>query len=580
MNLFTKVGNNKILIRLKSIRISGFEWVIFAITLILFYINAFHETYPDEFDNLLGGWYILHGVLPFSGFFSHHGPVAYFVSAFVQIFSGHSFVRFRVVYGIFLSLFIFLWYLYLKSRFGVIATKFYLYFSLLIGIAATYFWAHMLIADSLSGYLMGAIFVFFLLKYIYKEKINFRDIWIISIFNALTVLNTLTDIYLCAFIYFFLLLAYFQDYRNNLNLKKIVNLFIILAIPYVVFMIYLLLTGSLSDYIYQSIIFNEKYYIYNYPNLHNGHINPIRFAIVMAYNFYSNFYTLLVQVKNFNFPFPLNITLAVVDLSLLVYVFFRRNYSLFVFIIIFMIYSNARSNPLNSGETDYQSSVYIFMSLISLVYVLSALYNELHLQIALGKKIILSGLLSLCLIYSFFSIAMLTDRFLGKAYGKYMGTAPRIYDTYDPAVNINNAVSGPNDYIWMGPLDFQDYYYATGKLASKYHILIPGMGKSQRIQNSFISEISAHKPKVIFFQRGYFILGSDPTKYGSYFMNFLNSNYITLSQYQQGNIRYTSTIQNSKYSLDIDMFINKDDVNSVITTLLNDNFIKPMYATH
>ncbi len=580
MNIFRRTENNNFISRLRKIKISRFEWVVLAITLILFYINAYHEQYPDEFDNLLGGWYILHGTLPFSGFFSHHGPVAYYVSAIVQIFSGHSFVRFRVVYNFFLALFIFLWYLYLRSRFGVIATKFYLYFSILIGIAATYFWAHMLIADSLSGYLTGAIFVFFLLKYVYREKLIIKDVWLVSILTSLTLLNTLTDIYLCAVIYIFLVIAYYQDYRHSLNKKNIINFMMAILAPYVFFLFYLLVTGSFSDYAYQSIIFNEKYYIYNYPGLQNGHINPIRFAIVMAYNFYSNFYTLLVQVKNFNFPFPLNITLAVVDLTLLVYVFFRRNYSLFIFIILYMIYANARSNPLDSGETDYQSSVYLFMSLISLVYVLDSLYSELHLQINLGKKVILSSLLILCTIYSFFSVAMLTDRFLGKAYGKYMGTAPRIYDNYDPAVNINNAISSPNDYIWMGPLDFQDYYYATGKLASKYHILIPGMGKSQKIQNEFIAEISTHKPKLIFLQKNDFILGSDPTKYGVYFMNFLSANYVTLSQYRQGSVAYTSTIQNSKYSLDEDMFINKDDADNIISTLLNDNFIKPVYATH
>ncbi len=67
----------------------------------IFLINTVHEQYPDEFDNILGGWYILHGRLIYTGFFTHHGPVAYYIAALVEIFSGQSFVRFRIVYSIF-----------------------------------------------------------------------------------------------------------------------------------------------------------------------------------------------------------------------------------------------------------------------------------------------------------------------------------------------------------------------------------------------------------------------------------------------------------------------------------------------
>ena len=92
-------------------------WAVFYIGLFcLFLLNAFHESYPDEFDNIMGGWYILHGKLIYSGFFTHHGPVPYFLAALLELFSWQSFVRFRIVYAIFLFLFnVFVFWFYKKQ---------------------------------------------------------------------------------------------------------------------------------------------------------------------------------------------------------------------------------------------------------------------------------------------------------------------------------------------------------------------------------------------------------------------------------------------------------------------------------
>src|SRR6185312_10977320 len=140
-------------------------------------------------------------------------------------------------------------------------------------------------------------------------------------------------------------------------------------------------TGSLGDYVYQAIIFNQKYYIYNYPGLEGGHINPIRFAIVIFHDFYENFFTLLMQVRDFNFAYPFNVTLAVVNIVFLIYTLFKRNYKLFFFVLLFIVYANARSNPLTSKETDYQSAVYIISSLVTLCFLIPEVYGEVHLPL-------------------------------------------------------------------------------------------------------------------------------------------------------------------------------------------------------
>ena len=123
---------------LHFIREKHYFAVLFVLVMLaIFLINSVHESYPDEFDNILGGWYILHGRLIYTGFFTHHGPIAYFIAALVEIFSGRSFVRFRLVYAVFLLAY-FLWtYLFLNKRVGTIKSRPYLYFIPVIAITAT-----------------------------------------------------------------------------------------------------------------------------------------------------------------------------------------------------------------------------------------------------------------------------------------------------------------------------------------------------------------------------------------------------------------------------------------------------------
>src|SRR3989344_2656306 len=69
----------------------------FVLLFFLFLVNSVHESYPDEFDNILGGWYSLKGQLIYKDWFTHHAPIAYWTASLVEIFSGQSFVKFRIL---------------------------------------------------------------------------------------------------------------------------------------------------------------------------------------------------------------------------------------------------------------------------------------------------------------------------------------------------------------------------------------------------------------------------------------------------------------------------------------------------
>ena len=173
----------------------------FFVILFLFLTNTLHESYPDEFDNIMGGWYTLHGKMIYTGWFTHHAPVAYWLASLIELFSGQSFVKFRFFYSIFLVLLTFSGFYYLKKSFGFSKTWFYLGFLILFGIAATYFWGHMLLADSLAAILLVPVFGLLTLKMYYSKELFLKDWVFISIFSSLALLTALTFSYLVAGIY-------------------------------------------------------------------------------------------------------------------------------------------------------------------------------------------------------------------------------------------------------------------------------------------------------------------------------------------------------------------------------------------
>lgn len=541
--------------------------------LLVFFTNTVHESYPDEFDNMLGGWYLIHGKLIYKNFFTHHAPFAYVFSGIIELLSWNSFVKFRLIYALIAFGYMIFVYRTLAKRVGAARVTFFPFFVLLFGIAATYFWGHMVLADNLAALLMVLVYGLLALKSYYHEKMTQSDLILISIVSALVLFTSLTYLYAVAFVYLFTFVMYCIIARFDFSVRNIVRLIGIVAAPYLVLFFLLLITGALSDFWYQTIVFNQKFYIYNYPGV-QGTINPIRYAIVIAQNFHNNFSSLLIGVKDLNFNFPFNITLAVANTSLLIFLVFKRKYSLAIFTLMLLVYANARSNPLESRETDYQASVYIVLSLFNLCFVLQQLYQEINRDIEQSKKIIFGFLLLVAGTYGFFNTTFLLRKYAEKTYNKYMGIQPLIYDRPEIAPVINSLVS-KNEYMWIGPFEFGELFYSKGKVPSNYIILLPEFAKSPKIMEEMVQDFTKNKPKVIYFDKTYSIRGYRPEEYGGFFQKFLDENYVTLYSMRTDTKKYMSNVP---ITLHIDyetkLFIRKDRVNEVVAKLLETNIIR------
>lgn len=551
--------------------------VLFGISIVLlFVVNSLHEKYPDEFDNILGGWYILHGHLPYTGFFTHHGPIPYFIAAFVEVFSGRSFVHFRIVYAIFLAFWVLTTYYLFKKLLGIKLVSFYTFFIVFLGFMATYYWSHMLLADNISAFVLVFVYGLVFLKMFYQKSVDLKDLIYISVLSAVGIYSSLTYIYLYIIIVIFSLYLF---YKNNfvsfksLFSKRLIAPILIFLAPHIVFLVYLLISASLNDYIYQNFTFNAKYYIYNYPRpFGSGHINPIRFAIIIANDFFNNFHALVVGFKDFNFGNPMNVTMAVGNLGIILFFVLSRKIRLAVFVVLLLIFSNARSSPLRSGETDYQSAVYIFISFFNIFFLIPKLSQDINENKDFARKIIFSAVLLIVGSYSIFSFLYVVRKFDDKFFPKYMGQAPLIYDSPRFAT-IVNFVSSKDDYVWIGPFDFEDLFYTNGELPSKYHILIRGVGVSEKTKNEMVEDFTKNKPKIIVFDKNFSYISNKAYTYSGFFLDFLSKYYVSLSDYRDDESKYY--LPDSIYPKDSisRIYIKKENLKEVVEQLSKNGYI-------
>lgn len=512
-----------------------YYWAFATALLIILLLNTIHGTYPDEFDNIAGGRLILSGYLPYTGFFTHHAPFAYYLSALINLISGISFVKFRLVYALLTWIFMLTTTRYLfrvHPDLGKAAGGTWL----LIGLSGMYVWSQMLLADSLAGYLIIFPFLIIIWKLWHGQPMSRMQVGLSATLLFLTFLTSFTYLYTVAFGYLGLVAVILRQALPALRLispkklpqtilhSQLFRNLVMLGLAPAALIIYLTITGSWSAFVYQAITFNSKYYIY----LPDGVVtsNPLRMAVVFAMEFVKNFRMILTHVKDLNIYYPFALTLALGHAGLWILSGTKNRFLVLIVSLGMTTFATARSNPLNTGETDYQANVYQFLGLASACLVV-ILAGKL-LQKAVDSRIkLISGALYLltCFYLLFYGLSMF-EFWYRQGYLKYMGRHPLIYDRPEVAPVLNQILS-PDETYYIGPFAFEEHYYMKARLASRHWITIPAMDKSERIQRELIGDLQKNQPRLILIDHEHLIFGA---RTGTFLEPLLAENYTTLGQ--------------------------------------------------
>ncbi len=545
---------------MKKVLIAGFI-LLFAI----FFINTFHEEYPDEYDSLVGGRYILLGKLPYRDWFQHHQPLAYSVAAGIQLFTGQSFVRFRMAYAVLLFAFFVATYLLVKKRTKEVNTGFYVPFLFAVALAGTYFWGQMLLADTLAAYLIIPGYGLLLLKSYSGGRFERKDLLIVSLSTFLTWFTSMTFTYVIVGLNLYACYLYWKSEGGRVGwLQFVKNLGIVFLVPYIIFFAYLLITGSLKDYYFANIVYNQKYYIYNYLIPEGGRFNPLRYAVIISNAFVNNYFPALWGVNDFSFSDPIQVTLAVSNAGLFILFLVKRRFEFLFAFFSMLVFSNSRSNPQAIRETDYQSSMYIVSSMFNGLFALFAFRKILDEEKLIHTvKTIATVMFMILAVYWFFNGIFLFMKFEQKFFPKYMGQAPFIYDHPQVAKLVNQMV-GDNDTVWIGPFEFKELFYLkTKELPSKYHWFLKQAAVS-KIKDEMIADFEISRPKVIVFKRAYSPWAGDAVGFNYFFTDFLDKHYVRLCSLNTTLVDYsyewtTGDPRNFQLGTDINFDASKKD---------------------
>lgn len=543
--------------------------VVFSILLLLNLSNILHESFTDEYDNLLGGSVIDKGGVLYKDFFSNHGPVSYYLASGIELISHKNFFNFRVIYQqlIWLGEVSLLYFVFRKFGFKH-AIELGIYFTI-AAISANFFYGYLLVADNLAGMFLIAGYILLFYTLFESKTLTFTQVFIVSFLCFLTLFTSLAYIFVVLLLYLFLFLNFLSKSENRKR-KKLLKIATAVAAPYIILGIYLLITKSWSDFYFQTVTFNREYYVYGVAAKAK---NIFDLAYLLAVNILGKYKDLLFSFNQFNLKFPFMPTLLLSNTVLWLYLLLTKRIRLFLFSFLCVIYTNARNEPFNPGPLDFHSSSYIFLSLFNGIFVLSNLGNILKSKINLIVKILFGLISVLLIVYSVSYFQFFYNRWWGIMQDKLAGRMP-IYQmrpvTYylDPLLDVN-------DYYLVGPYDPASNFYSKAKSTSSYYYLMPAMDKVPSIREGLIRDINKNKPKIIIYNTEMNILGTEP---GKDFIHFLSKDYVNLEYLRTyKNFKYTPILKflgEFRYDLERHFFIRKDNLEEILQKMKSLGYIK------
>ncbi|OGK55735.1 hypothetical protein A3I50_02670 [Candidatus Roizmanbacteria bacterium RIFCSPLOWO2_02_FULL_37_9] len=536
------------------------EIIIFLIIFLIFFINTTYVTYPDEFVNLLAGKFINSGKIPYKEFFDHHLPFAWYFAAVLLKFSSGSYLLFRYLWSVFSFIVLLSTGLWIRKYYRSIYL-YYLIFFAFYPLVSVYFWLHLFLADSLATLFFVLVF-WILICQTFDKKISFRIILICSLLTFLLIFSSLTYLYLGLALYLW------QFYLVGFRSKRFLILFVIIILPYFLYLIYLLFYKSLDDFYLANIEYNTSLYI-DIPNYVRGRFfNPLKFGFTLIFNFWEGFLPRLATVKDLSLYLPIS-TVTVLGSFILLILFLFRNVLIAAIFFFLVSFSAPRSNLQKAMfETDYQTGLFIMLGIVSSL-VAVYLLRKLEIKDTLTNDIrrLSQLLLSILLLFTF---VFLVKNTYDKWFYRYTQKMPSIYDKADTAVFLDEVLE-EDDYYWIGPYEPHEIFFVKkGRLSGKYISVMPQFKENEKIKRSFIEQFERNQPKIIIFKWNTGVFGTPADQFADFFLEWLKDKYTRLDKIKDIKVLKSP----SSFYLNTNLFLLNNHQDEILRSLRINRYIQ------
>lgn len=524
-------------------------------------INANYVMYPDEFVNFMSGKLILQGNTPYTEIFDHHMPGAWLLAAFLQLFSFGSFVLLRFWWAVF-EFFSFLGLLLWVRKNYREFFPYVAFSAILYPLMGVYFWFHLFLGDSVAA-LFFAITFWILIVQTFTKRVSYKATVLAGLLTAGIIFSSLTYVYMCGALYLWQLYLIFS---SKFTWKKFFIYSGFAAAPFILFLIYLLISGSFGAFYKANIVYNTELYV-SIPNFEKGRIfNPIKFALTMIYNFLGNYIPLLSQIKYLDIYFPMG-TLAGLSTLVLFLIIGYRNAFIGLLYFLVLTLSTPRSDVSKLSETDYQMTMFLVIGALSSMVVLYVIKNAKIQDQLLNDLKRITGLL--VGIFLLFSTLFLLSNAYSKFYQRYTQKMPSIVDRSFSAEFINDVIA-EDDYYWIGPYHPDTVFFVEkGKLPGKYYFMMPQFGEHDYFKNDFLAQFETNTPAIIIFRHEDSIFMTPADKFGKFLLDWMEYKYVRLDEEEVEILKSPST-----FNIRTDFYILKEDKAEVIQRMKDTGYLK------
>lgn len=496
------------------------------ITFSIFIFNAPYYDFTDEADNLLGGQFIAsnNGTL-YIDYFSHHMPLTYFVSALLFFIIGTKLIAIKVAFGVAMALWILSMSRHLYKAFGLIA---FIAFTLLVALTQTLSWSHMILGETLAAFAIAHALILFITSN--KRSPSWPDIISYSLLASIVVLSVLSYLPIALLLYSMGLWVLYKYELGQKRLFSITNVGKILltlsvyVLPYIFVMGYFVLTHSLSEFREQAINFNTLYYS---QFTSDAPISKLDAALSIVQGITQSLYSVVTFQPNVKSPIIAALFCLVVILSLTV--LYRSKLiivSVVTSIILLLSSSRGGATTLFSNSDTVRSSIVLSIVGILVIAIALMMLSKREIKKDIVKRWFGVSAFLFIILISLSSISLMST--IGREYVKGKATVDTKLEPGSPATVIN-LVNSPDDYYWIGPIDFSSQIKTNSQFASNHRFYAPWHAACGSCTTDLLGDLETNKPTIIAFSKDVSIWGHKPKDYAPQLMAFLDSNYYKLS---------------------------------------------------
>jgi hypothetical protein len=492
----------------KILKSKYLSYMVFLITLLIgtkifsLYFNKLD--FGDEYDNLVASWLMAKGYVPYRDFFSHHFPLLFFIGAPLELI-GHSKFLYRLLMFVFtFGSFIF-FFRYLEGIYKYTILP----FILLASFGISLYGGQQFADGPIWAFILTAAF-FVLLKHDGDPLSKNSTI----LFTILFVLLLLTSpIHLVA-LPFLILLHVWLQLRNNQKIKLKLNIdnvklsatvtLILLAL----FLIYLISTTSLNQFLENAFSFNSSIYFFRTSKLVTG-IELLDVYLNASHEVYIHFYllakneglalvTFLRAAKFLILPFSLHT--GYVSYVKIIFEDLYNNFfsiemiiALFYFFGIVRFYLNKRLDyvifllmfllPLRLRiDTNTHLAPFYFFSYWLAAFALTFSVSELIQKRRVPANILFSS-----------GLIVLTCIFITKHWYSFNQTAFNSFPKENAATVQLIRKSDTDEKIFVFRDFSASYYFESGKEPYGYFMnFFPWYSESERLKDIFIQNLQSY----------------------------------------------------------------------------------------